>query len=219
MKSLIYILLAGSLLGCCFGNELDDIEAIDYKSYKYKTQVIEKGKHFVRAKDKFRGIKCINNEVIEITISGEGLRYDIDEDQNDLNKILGRYYNIEPHLRTVMIGWRYNKEADVYEWTPYYHKIKDPEKYRAVGPVPGYIDEGKIIASTIIDGKTTALIKYEYFSCCELITEIRTDQGVVRDTALFDDIGRNYKEGNAYFGGNRKNPDGTLFFEYKFYNN
>ena len=175
-----------------------------------KHQTIPKGSHFTRMFQRFWGIyEVTEKEVIDIIISGRGLRYNHgDSDQKDWNKLEGDAYNpYSPHGKTVMTGWRHNLEADTTELIHYYHGIEDTEGRQAVGSVPGYIIPNKILSLPIKHGASHVRIERSTYSdgtVRTVLIDSSNQSNVLTDDAKFNKLGKYKTRINLYFGGQKK---------------
>lgn len=143
------------------------------------------------------------SELVHVHISGPGLRYNAGKNQSDWNKLPGGdYFSWLPHGRTAMVGWRYNIEWDAVEFTPYYHNIENADKYKAVGAVPGYVNEKNIYTVPIFDNKASVAVRKEVFKNT-LSIEVGDINGqmATTDNVEFSKIGRFKMRSNGYAGG------------------
>lgn len=218
MKKLIFFLLPVIALGCCgFGEiELTPNESLAAMVSDgigiTKTQRIEQFKHSTRLRDQFKEIYCTDNEIMETHLFGPGLLYDLGEDRADWNKLGGWYFNnYQPHGESVMIGFRTDVERGVIEYTFYYHNISNTDKYKAVGSVPGYVDESNILTIEWDDNQnastyTKTTIKILDSKRIEMRLE-DYEGNAIQDTVSFPKVRSNFTRGNLYHGGNRKAQD------------
>lgn len=186
-----------------------------------KTQIIRKGRHFTRVRDRFWSPQRTHSqESFLIEITGPGVKYDHKGgDQGDWNKLpVGKYFNLyKPHGQTIMLGWRWNPGKDVIEVCHYYHNPTNLDDYKPVNPgakTPGYIrkddtilevpvirDIGKILLQFDIDVRSPE-------GDSVTTTIVSPETGVsISDKVYFKQIGAIHNWSNAYFGGNRKTED------------
>lgn len=81
--------------------------------------------------------------------SGYDIMYDHGSNQSDWMKFHGMYLDFHPHGRTVMLAFRYNPDLDMYEWTFYWHKITNTDKFKEVGRYAGFVNDSNIIRTNI----------------------------------------------------------------------
>lgn len=74
---------------------------------------------------------------------GEENKYILpDQDQGDWNKMVGISFNpLKPDYNAIMIGWRYNRDLDLFQVAPYFNvngTIVNPDKTGSVRNVATY---------------------------------------------------------------------------------
>jgi hypothetical protein len=175
-----------------------------------KKQTVKKGKHFTKFFQRFWWpVKNQRIDIAEILLYGPGLKYDIDKDQADWNKLpAGIYFDLfRPHGQTIMIGWRYNPDTQSLELTPYYHNIKNRDQYKSVGSVPGYVNESNILSIPLSEYRAYIKVTIYMISVTEvdITVEDLNSGNTIRDVVHFDreKLGKKYSRGNLYVGGNR----------------
>jgi hypothetical protein len=120
-----------------------------------------KGTHLSIPSDIFFNIKTVKTPTAQRYgfAFNEGNKYVIEGvDQLDFNKLLGLKGKIlDPKFDTVMVGWRYRPDLDVFEVIPYFH----------LGSAEHHFDESKIVqlkagevcyATIVIQGRNVNLI-------------------------------------------------------------
>lgn len=86
----------------------------------YKTYTVQKGSHNFKP-DTWAPIWWKKGIHWNATFK-EGCSYNlVDEDQKDWNKLVGITYSFNPTKKTVMVGWRWNRERNKIELNAYYH--------------------------------------------------------------------------------------------------
>lgn len=172
-----------------------------------KTQTVPKGRHSTSFWNRFFfPARTRLNQRREITLYGPGLVYNIGPDQSDWNKLSGgMYFDLyQPHGRTIMIGWRYNPDTHAIELTPYYHNITNTKDYKAVGSVPGYVNEDNILSIPLRVRSIKIIVTIQVLSDTEvsIIVEDTGSAGYISDNVTFDKVGRYHTISNLYVGGN-----------------
>ena len=171
-------------------------------------QTVKKGQHFTNFFQRFwLPARTRLNDRKEIRLYGAGMKYDIGPDQKDWNKLPGgMYFDLyQPHGRTIMIGWRYNPDSNAIELTPYYHNISNTGSYKAVGHVPGYVNEENILSIPlrilmIHIAVTTQVISDTDVS---IVVEDLNSPNYISDNISFrKKLGSHHTISNLYIGGN-----------------
>ena len=112
-----------------------------------RTQIIKKGRHFVRFFDRYYLPYPNKDFQLTGTLNGPGIDYDHGpKDNPDWNKWAGCAFDLfKPHGQTVMVVWRKVQGTKINEWGLYYHNIqKGNLQYDKVGRVPGLIDQTQL---------------------------------------------------------------------------
>ena len=170
---------------------------------RYKKQRVKKGSKMTRLWDWFFMPEVNQDFILKGFLYGSenGIKYDVGaKEQGDWLKWAGVYFDLyQPHGRTVMVAMRYVIELDKYEWTFYYHNIQDSEGYKAVGSVPGYVDEMNTIyteAGEVPDWY------FRFDSDTHVSVELRHKGEVISDTVRFEKpFGKMHTRGNIHWGG------------------
>ena len=182
----------------------------------YKAQVVPKGKHSTKWTQRYWRSHKVEDFTLEGKMAG-AVRYKLPaSDQKDINKYAGVYQKRRPHVRTTIAGFWYDPVLDSVGWTFYHHGINNPDKYRAVGSVPGYVNLSNVIYTAPGDvpdwGVDFANDRKK------LYLYLAYEGKMIRDTAQFDiAFKRKYFRGNLYFGGNQKQPGPGSLAAYKHY--
>lgn len=95
---------------------------VGMKEMMIKKTIIKEGTHAP-----FRIPKLILNPYVlehKVTFT-ESCRYDIGEDQTDINKLFGIGYFPFHHINSVRIGWAYNISTDTIKIYAYWYKNKE----------------------------------------------------------------------------------------------
>lgn len=126
----------------------------------------------------------------------DSCKYHIGEDQGDWNKLFGISDDINPHLNSYRIAWRYLIDEDMFELAPYYYingvlrihyeRIKIPVNVKFATYIEFDSDLNEMIFN--IDNKE--------------VLRLRT----IKPPAI-------YKELGLYFGGNRKAVKTMKFYK------
>ena len=175
-----------------------------------KVQRVKANRPATRWRDKFWCIYRNATESTEIELFGQGLLFaPLDpKDRRDWMKLVGYYFDLDrSHGRTVMLAFRSRPDLHATEYTFYYHNIKNKDEYKAVGSVPGYVNERNTLIvpwkseinpytftqlNTTVEGNKVSLILQS------------DDGGVLLDQVEFAGSLKTFTRGNIHYGKGRE---------------
>lgn len=216
MKNLAVIFISIMLSSCvCDLDELSSIENLEARvtaeNALFKTQRVEAGKLDTRFRDKFKEVYCTDNEIMETHLYGRGLLFSPEQESDRLDWLkLGGYYfkTFQPHGETIMIAFRTRPELNATEYTFYYHNISNKDKYKAVGSVPGYVDDSNTLLVSWDDNEnasTYTKFTIEILNDTDIALILEDKEGAaITDVVSFPEVRRNFTRGNVHYGKGRE---------------
>jgi hypothetical protein len=154
--------------------------------------VIKKNTH---APFRFPRLFSLSKSKLECTVNfNSNCKYDIGEDQDDVNKLFGIGYFPFHRWNSIRFGWRYSKENDKIEILAYWY-LNKVRNFKHIC----YVDLNREYDYSINLSKEEGKV---YFSVSDLHSQ----------SAFFEAVNINFQYRNfgyilkPYFGGNRKAP-------------